>query len=115
MDKGSGIIRFNTKDGPQAIGPYSTASIYNGVIYLSGQIGLDPKTGELVGDDVQSQMKKIMENMDIILKELKHEFPDIIKCLIYLKNMSDFAAINEIYGSYFPKDNYPSRVAIAVA
>ena len=67
MDKGSGIIRFNTKDGPQAIGPYSTASIYGGVIYLSGQIGLDPKTGELVGDDVQSQMKKIMENMQIIL------------------------------------------------
>lgn len=109
------IIRFNTQKGPKAIGPYSTASIYNGVIYLSGQIGLDPSTGELVGDDVESQTKRVMENIKTILEELKRSFADVIKCTVYLKSMGDFATVNNIYGPYFPKNEYPTRVAIAVA
>lgn len=61
------VTRFNTKKGPKAIGPYSTVSIYRGVAYVSGQIGLDPETGELVGPDVESQTKRVMENIHIIL------------------------------------------------
>lgn len=63
----SSVYRYNTKLGPKAIGPYSTVSIYNKVAYISGQIGIDPSTGELVADDVQSQAKRVMKNIEIIL------------------------------------------------
>ena len=98
------IIRFNTQKGPKAIGPYSTASIYNGVCYLSGQIGLNPQTGQLVGDDVESQAKRVMENIKIVLEEMNRSFADVIKCTVYLKSMGDFATVNNIYGPYFPKN-----------
>lgn len=100
----SSVKRFNTEKGPKAIGPYSTASIYGGIIYLSGQIGLDPETGDLVGDDVESQTKRVMENIKVILGELNRSFSDIIKCTVYLKSMGDFATVNSIYGPYFPQN-----------
>ncbi len=109
------IIRFNTTKGPKALGPYSTASIFNKVMYVSGQIGIDPVSGELVGDDVESQTKRMMENLKIILEETKRSFSDVIKSVLYLKSMGDFATVNTIYATYFPPDQYPSRVAIAVA
>ena len=79
------IIRYNTIKGHQALGPYSTGTIYNGILYLSGRIGIDPKTGELVGNDVESQTKRTMENIKIALDENQKNFSDIIKCTVYLK------------------------------
>lgn len=95
------IIRFNTKKGPKALGPYSTASIYNGVMYVSGQIGIIPETGELAGDDVESQTKRMMENLKIVLEETGKTTGDILKCTIFLKSMGDFGAVNAIYSTYF--------------
>lgn len=81
----SQVQRFNTQKGPKAIGPYSTASIYRGVAYISGQIGISPETGELVGPDIESQAKRAMDNIQIILDELKIPFADVIKATVFLK------------------------------
>lgn len=81
----SQVIRYNTKKGPQAIGPYSTVSIFNKVAYISGQIGIDPDTGQLVGPDVQSQAKRAMDNVRIIMDELKIPMTNVIKATVFLK------------------------------
>ena len=83
--KGSEIITFNTKNGPKALGPYSTAKIYNGVMYVSGNIGIVPETGELISDKVDEQTERLMENLKIILGETNSSFGMILKCTIYLK------------------------------
>lgn len=81
----SAVYRYNTKLGPKAIGPYSTVSIYKGVAYVSGQIGINPETGELVGKDVESQTTRVMQNIQIILDELKVPATEIIKATVFLK------------------------------
>lgn len=118
----SKILRINTKLGPKALGPYSTASFYQGVLYVSGQIGIEPETGNIVGPDVESQTKRAMDNLKMFLDELKVDMNNIIKCTVYLKvlfygiqSMADFSKVNEIYGKYFIEGSYPSRVAIEVA
>lgn len=82
----SGFIKtFNTVLGPKAIGPYSSAKIYKGVMYVSGQIGIDPKTSELVSDDVELQTRRAMENVKIILSETNCTFQHVLKSTLYLK------------------------------
>jgi enamine deaminase RidA (YjgF/YER057c/UK114 family) len=82
----SGFIKtFNTVLGPKAIGPYSSAKIYKGVMYVSGQIGIDPKTSELVSDDVELQTRRAMENVKIILSETNCNFQHVLKSTLYLK------------------------------
>ena len=81
----SGFIKtFNTTLGPKAIGPYSTAKIFNGVMYLSGQIGIDPKTGELVSDDVEKQAVMALNNLKTILEETKCSLDYVLRCTVYL-------------------------------
>ncbi len=82
------VIRINTKAGPKPLGPYSTGSVYNGVLYVSGQIGIDPLSGELVGKDVQSQTKRAMDNLKIFMDEVNVPMGDIIKATVYLKVLS---------------------------
>lgn len=104
---------IHTNDAPEAIGPYSQAVSYNGVLYCSGQIGLVPDTMKFAGDDVESQAKQVMENLRAVLAEAGSGFDKVIKCSIFLADMGDFAAVNEIYGGYFPK-NPPARETVAV-
>jgi 2-iminobutanoate/2-iminopropanoate deaminase len=82
----SGFIKtFNSTLGPKAIGPYSTAKIFNGVMYVSGQVGINPQTGELVSDDVEDQTRQAMENLKTILAETKCSFNHVLKCTLFLK------------------------------
>ncbi len=82
----SGFIKtFNSTLGPKAIGPYSTAKVFNGVMYVSGQIGINPQTGELVSDDVEEQTRQAMENLKTILAETKCNFNYVLKCTLFLK------------------------------
>lgn len=82
----SGFIKtFNTTLGPKAIGPYSTAKIFNGLMYVSGQIGIDPATSELVSDDVGQQTRRAMENVKLILEETKCTFEHVLKSTLFLK------------------------------
>lgn len=85
MSKTTKLLRINTKKGPEAIGPYSTATVHKGVMYVSGQLGIDPITGELVGKDVELQTRKAMDNLKVFLDEVKVEMSSIIKTTVYLK------------------------------
>ena len=103
----------STQNAPAAIGPYSQATIHNGVVYCSGQIPLDPKTMLIVGDDAESQAKQVMKNLSAVLSEAGSDFSKVIKCSIFLDDMADFGKVNEVYGSYFENEP-PARETVAV-
>jgi 2-iminobutanoate/2-iminopropanoate deaminase len=105
---------IQTTEAPQAIGPYSQAIEANGFVFVSGQIPIDPKTGNLVTGDIREQTKRVMENGKAVLAAAGCGMDRVVKATIYLKNMSDFAAVNEVYGSYFPAEP-PARATIEVA
>jgi 2-iminobutanoate/2-iminopropanoate deaminase len=107
--------KIATTDAPQAIGPYSQAIQAGGLLFCSGQIPLDPKTMEMVGaSDVRAQAKQVMQNLDAVLKAGGASFASVVKTTIYLKDLADFGAVNEIYGGYF-KDAPPARATVQVA
>lgn len=90
-----------TDRGPKPIGPYSQAVKSNGFLFLSGQIALDPQSGELVGGDVRQQTERVMENLKAIVEAGGTSLPRVVKTTVYLKDMNDFAAMNEVYARYF--------------
>lgn len=104
---------IHTPDAPEAIGPYSQATVHDGVVYCSGQIGLVPGTGEFVGDGVEEQAEQVMKNLKAVLEEAGSGFDKVLKCSIFLADMNDFTAVNEIYGKRFP-ENPPARETVAV-
>jgi 2-iminobutanoate/2-iminopropanoate deaminase len=103
-----------TKNAPAPIGPYSQAMASGPFIFCSGQIPLDPVTNEVLTGDIKAQAELVMKNIDAVLKEAGVGFQNIVKTTIYLTSMSDFAAVNEVYGKYF-KEQPPARSTIAVA
>ena len=104
---------IKTLDAAQPVGPYNQAVKVNNMLYVSGQIPLDPKTGELVKGDVQEQTRMVMENMGAILKAAGMDFSNVIKCNIFITDMNEFPKLNEVYGSYF-KEDPPARETIQV-
>lgn len=106
------IIR--TENAPAPIGPYNQAVMYGDTLYVSGQIALDPKTGELVQDDIQTETKMVMENLKAVLAEAGMDFSNVIKSTIFLMDMGQFALVNEVYGDYFG-ENPPARETVQVA
>jgi 2-iminobutanoate/2-iminopropanoate deaminase len=90
-----------TDRGPKPIGPYSQAVKANGFIYMSGQVALDPKTGEMTGSDIKEQTERVMNNIKGILEAAGSNLHHVVKTTVFLKDMNDFAAMNEIYGRYF--------------
>ncbi len=103
-----------TKDAPAPIGPYSQAIKVGNFLFCSGQIPLDPVTNALVPGDVKAQTKKVMENIEAVLKQAGATFENIAKTTIFLKSMGDFPMVNEIYGAYF-KETPPARSTVEVA
>lgn len=103
-----------TKDAPAPIGPYSQALKVGNFLFCSGQVALDPTTGTLEGSDVETQTKKVMKNVQAVLKAGGCDFKNVIKTTIFLKNMGDFPKVNEIYGSFF-RENPPARSTVEVA
>lgn len=103
----------STTNAPAAIGPYSQATIHNGVVYCSGQIPLDPETMQIVGEEVSAQAEQVMKNLQAVLQEAGSDFSKVLKCSIFLDSMDDFGAVNEVYGSYFT-ENPPARETVAV-
>ena len=93
---------ISTERAPKAIGPYSQGVKGGGMLFLSGQIPLDPETGEMVGGDIGEQTERVMENISFLLEEAGLDFGDVVKTTIYLTDMSDFARVNEVYAKRFP-------------
>jgi len=103
-----------TNDGPKAIGPYSQAIKANGLVFLSGQIPLDPATQQLVAGDVAAQTERVMQNITGILAAAGSSPAQVVKTTVFLKSMNDFAAMNEVYGRHFTVEP-PARSTVEVA
>ncbi|MDN5627423.1 MAG: RidA family protein, partial [Weeksellaceae bacterium] len=97
-----------------AIGPYSQACLVNGTLYISGQIPVDPATGKLV-EGIDKETHQVMKNLEAILRKAGMDFSNAVKTTIFLKNMDDFAVVNEIYASYFDNGQYPARETVQVS
>lgn len=104
---------INTKNAPAAIGPYSQAIEVNGFVYTSGQLPINPETGEFAGSDIKSQTEQSLKNVKAILEEAGLTMQNVVKITVFLADMADFAAMNEVYSSYF-SEPYPARSAVAV-
>ena len=105
---------ISTSEAPAAVGPYSQAIRIGNFVFCSGQIPLDPKTGEIVPGDVNAQTRRVMENIAAVLRAEGLNFGNIIKTTIFLTNLVDFQTVNELYGSYFKSDP-PARSTVQVA
>ena len=106
---------IETKNAPAPIGPYSQAVLINNTLYSSGQIAINPETGDLVTENIEDETKLVMQNIKAILTAAEMDFDQVIKTTIFISNMDDFSKINEIYGSYFDEKNAPARETVQVA
>ena len=105
---------ISTKDGPQAIGPYSQAIKANGFVFVSGQVAIDPATQQVLSGDVAAQTERVMKNLSGILKAAGSGLEKVVRSTVFLKNMGDFAAMNEVYGRHFTSTP-PARSTVEVA
>lgn len=103
-----------SNEAPKAIGPYSQGIKAGGFVFASGQVALDPKTGEMVGADVAAQTERVLQNLQAIVEAAGSDLDRVVKTTVYLRTMNDFAAMNEVYKKYF-KSEPPARATVAVA
>jgi 2-iminobutanoate/2-iminopropanoate deaminase len=105
---------ITSKNAPAPIGPYSHAVLVGNMLFVSGQVGKHPETGELMTGDIKTETKRVMENVKGILTDAGMDFTHIVKTTIFLSSMNDFASVNEVYSSYFSGD-YPARETVQVS
>jgi 2-iminobutanoate/2-iminopropanoate deaminase len=105
---------ISTTSAPAAIGPYSQAIVHNGIAYLSGQIPLDPATGNIVEGGIEEQTRRVLDNLGAVLEAAGASFDGVLKTTIFLKDMDDFPKVNAIYAEYFP-ENPPARATVQAA
>src|SRR5690606_7599641 len=103
-----------TPEAPAAIGPYSQAVLAGNTLYISGQIALDPESGELINENITEETHAVMKNMEAILRQAGFNFSDVVKCTIFIRDMGQFGTINDAYGQYF-KSNPPARETVEVS
>ena len=106
--------QVSTNRAPKAIGPYSQAIKANGFVFASGQIGLDPETGQVVEGGIKEQTERVMKNIQAVLEAAGSSFAQVVRTTVYLAAMKDFSEMNEIYGSYFPAPP-PARSTVEVS
>ncbi|WPV00173.1 RidA family protein [Mucilaginibacter sp. cycad4] len=105
---------INTNNAPAPIGPYSQATLAGGFLFVSGQIPIDPLSGEIISSDIKAETTQVMENIKAILTEAGLAFDNIVKTSIFLTDLQNFAQVNEVYGTYFTAD-FPARETIQVS
>lgn len=104
----------SSPDAPKAIGPYSQAVRTGQLLFVSGQVPLDPATGQIVAGDIAVQTRRVFDNLGAVLKAGGRSFADVVRTTVFLADMNDFAAVNEVYGTYF-SEPYPARATVQVA
>lgn len=104
---------IQTNNAPAPIGPYSQAVLVDNILYVSGNIAINPENGELILETIEKETHQVMKNLGEILKAAGMDYPNIVKTSIFLKNMEQFAQVNEIYSQYFSKD-FPARETVQV-
>ena len=105
---------FQINGAPAPIGPYSQAVVKNGTLFVSGQIPLDPLSGELILGSIEKETHQVMKNLESLLKAASYEWLDVMKCSIFLKDLNDFEVVNKVYASYFEHD-FPARECVQVS
>tara|TARA_B100001758_G_C18226287_1_gene512910 strand:+ start:436 stop:834 length:399 start_codon:yes stop_codon:yes gene_type:complete len=105
---------IKTNNAPAAIGPYSQAILSNNTLYCSGQIAINPETGNLVIDNITNETTQIMNNILAVLQSAKMDFSNVVKCSIFMKNLNNYSEVNKVYSDFFTK-NFPAREAIEVS
>ncbi len=106
---------INTENAPAPVGPYNQSVLHNGVLYMSGQIALDPPTGELILDNIEAETHQVMKNIKAVLTEAGLSFEDVIKCSIFVSDMGNYGRINAVYAEYFDEATAPARELVEVA
>jgi 2-iminobutanoate/2-iminopropanoate deaminase len=107
---------IQTEAAPKAIGPYSQAIVHGGLVFCSGQIPLDPRSGEIVGGgDVRAETVRVMENLKAVLEAAGSDLEHVLKATIYLTDLASFSVVNEVYGSYVSSERPPARATVQVA
>ena len=106
---------IKTEKAPAPIGPYNQAVMVNNSLYLSGQVAIDPATGDLVLDNIEAETTQVMLNLKAVLNEAGLDFSNVVKTSIFLSDMNNFAAVNKTYGEYFEDDDAPARETVEVA
>ncbi len=106
---------IETNQAPKAIGPYSQGISANGFVFTSGQLALNPSTGEFVGEEIKEQTRQSLNNVKAILEAAGLTMDQVVKTTVFLKDMNDFAEMNQVYSEFFTEGNYPSRSAVQVA
>jgi 2-iminobutanoate/2-iminopropanoate deaminase len=104
----------SSPDAPRAIGPYSQAVRAGRLLFVSGQVPLDPATGQIVAGDIAAQTRRVFDNLGAVLKAGGRSFADVVRTTVFLADMNDFAAVNEVYGTYFTEP-FPARATVQVA
>jgi 2-iminobutanoate/2-iminopropanoate deaminase len=107
------IIR--TDKAPAPIGPYNQAVAHNGMLFISGQIPINPKTGDMLSGDIEAETKQVMDNLQAILMEAGMDFQHVMKATIFLADMNDFPKVNGVYGNYFAEGQAPARETVQVS
>jgi 2-iminobutanoate/2-iminopropanoate deaminase len=108
------IQKVETKNAPAAVGPYSQGTHVNGFIFVSGQLPVDPGTGQMVTRDIKTQTARVIDNIEAILQEAGSSLNRVVRCDVFLTDMNEFKAMNEVYASKFPGDIKPARQAFQV-
>ena len=106
---------IKTENAPKPIGPYNQAVIAGNYMFISGQIALNPKNGELITNEIKKETTQVMENLNAILSEASLTFENVVKTTIFLSDMNDFSSVNEIYGSYLNNSTAPARETVQVS
>lgn len=106
---------INTPNAPAPIGPYNQAVLSGNMLFTSGQIAIDPITGNLVIDDIKLETKQVMENLKAVLTEAGMDFSHVLKASIFISDMASFSKINEVYTTYFDEETAPARETVQVA
>ena len=105
---------ISSADAPKAIGPYSPAVRAGQFLFVSGQVPIDPATGDMIAGDIAAQTRRVLDNVGALLKAAGRSFGDVVRTTVFLADLNDFAAMNEVYGQYFPQP-YPARATVQVA
>jgi 2-iminobutanoate/2-iminopropanoate deaminase len=108
-------IIINTPNAPAPVGAYNQAIVHNGVLYASGQIALDPATGELLTSDIEAETRRVMDNLGAVLEAGGSSFANVIRCSVFISDMENFGRINTVYASYFDEATAPARALVEVA
>lgn len=106
---------INSPNAPAPVGPYNHSVLFNGILFMSGQIAIDPKTGNLITDTIEKETHQVMKNIQAILTEAELTFEDIIKCSVFVSDMNNYSRINAVYAQYFNEDTAPARELVEVA